>query len=233
MQTQTLLMLMEMSWTRPGAMKITFVTPLNTRIPGIPKDPVQANPLKGWNNAYHGIRKPGINYSGDVRVIDEGARVSNSRKQPQHQVVDGYASHREYPILKPPHTTNQALTRVRDRVQDRTQYESVDPNQEEYGQTGWLTYMRDIAFPTSPWRLVSYGMARVPPYFVEMDMRSDDTTSDTDRISRTGRGVMSTLHPEHEVRRVYTQPRYSPRSTINILGQQTSPWPRRAKLRRN
>ena len=47
-------------------------------------------------------------------------------ERPQHQVVDGYASHREYPILKPPHTTNQALTRVRDRVQDRVQHDGLD-----------------------------------------------------------------------------------------------------------
>ena len=110
-------------------------------------------------------------------------------KQPQHQVVDGYASHREYPILKPLHTTNQALTRVRDRVQDRTQYEGVDPNQEYHEQTGCLTYMRDIAFPTSPWRSARYGMARiectpgVPPYSAGMDMQAGGTTSNTDRIS--------------------------------------------------
>ena len=35
-------------------------------------------------------------------------------EQPQPRMVEGYASHRGYPILKPPHTTKQALTRVRD-----------------------------------------------------------------------------------------------------------------------
>ena len=35
-------------------MKRTFVTSFTNRIPVITKDPVQANPLKGWNNAYHG-----------------------------------------------------------------------------------------------------------------------------------------------------------------------------------
>ena len=70
-------------------------------------------------------------------------------ERPQYQVVDGYASHREYPILKPPHTTNQALTRVRDRVQDQAQYHGIDLDPEDYRHTGWLTYMRDIASPTS------------------------------------------------------------------------------------
>ena len=130
-------------------------------------------------------------------------------ERPQHQVVDGYASHREYPILKPPHTTNQALTRVRDRVQDRAHCESVDPNQEDYGHTEWLTYMRDIVFPTSLWRLARSGMARiecapgVPPYSAGMDMRSGGTTSNTDRISGTVHGVMDTRRTEYDTRRRY------------------------------
>ena len=33
---------------------------IHRQIPVISKDPVQANPLKGWNNAYHGTREPGI-----------------------------------------------------------------------------------------------------------------------------------------------------------------------------
>ena len=76
-------------------------------------------------------------------------------EQPQQQVVDRYASHRGYPILKPPHTTKQALTRVRDRVQDQSPYHSIDRHPEEYRNTGWLTYMRDIAFPTSPLGMMS------------------------------------------------------------------------------
>ena len=74
-------------------------------------------------------------------------------KQPQYQGVDGYTSHREYPVLRPAHTT-QALTRVRDRVQGRARHESADPDQERYEQREWLPYMRDLAFPTSPWRTV-------------------------------------------------------------------------------
>ena len=110
-------------------------------------------------------------------------------ERPQSQVVDGYASHREYPILKPPHTTNQALTRVRDRVQDQAQPYGNDLRFEDYCHTGWFTYMRDIASPTSLWRSACSGTARidrapgVPPYSAGMDMRSGGTTSNKDRIS--------------------------------------------------
>ena len=76
----------------------------------------------------------------------------------QPRAVDGYASHRGYPILKPPHTTKQALTRARDRVQV---WKGRRANPDD-GQPGpsreWLTHMRDIAFPTSPSRM----MSRVP-----------------------------------------------------------------------
>ena len=77
-------------------------------------------------------------------------------EQPQSQVVDGYASHREYPILKPPHTTNQALTRVRDRVQDQAQSYGIARMDRAPG---------------------------IPPYSAGMDMRSGGTTSNKDRIS--------------------------------------------------
>ena len=82
-------------------------------------------------------------------------------EQPQQQVVDRYASHRGYTLLKPPHTTKQALTRVRDRVQDQAPYHGIDLHPEEYRHTGWLTYMRDIAFPTS--RPAHAGIARIVP----------------------------------------------------------------------
>ena len=68
---------MKMSWTRPGAMKLTSVKWPIFRILVVPKDPVQANPLKGWNNAYHGTSKYGVIYPTGAHVTDEGARVSN------------------------------------------------------------------------------------------------------------------------------------------------------------
>ena len=58
-------------------MKLTFVTLLKTRTLVIPKDPAEANPLKGWNNAYHGTSEPGKIYPGVAHAIDEEARVSN------------------------------------------------------------------------------------------------------------------------------------------------------------
>ena len=130
-------------------------------------------------------------------------------ERPQHQVVDGYASHRGYPILKPPHTTNQALTRVRDRVQDRARDETVDLHQQDYSHTGWLTYMRDITSPTSSWRPARSGIARidrapgVPPYSAGMDMRSGGTTSNTDHISGMWHGV-DTRHTEYDIRQRYS-----------------------------
>ena len=43
-----------------------------SRILVIPKDPVQASPLKGWNNAYHGTIKYGVIYPVDAHVTEEG-----------------------------------------------------------------------------------------------------------------------------------------------------------------
>ena len=59
--------------------------------------------------------------------------------------------------------------------------------------------MRDIAFPTSLWRLVCPGIARVdrvsgvPPYSAGMDMRSSGTTSNMDRIS----GLLHDVNTQH------------------------------------
>ena len=86
----------------------------------------------------------------------------------QSQVVDGYASHREYPILKPPHTTKQTLTRVRDRVQDQEPYHGLDP------------YSGRTRIERTP---------GVPPYSAGMDMRSGGITSNTDRSSGMLPGV--------------------------------------------
>ena len=47
--------------------------------PCISRTPVQANPLKGWNNAYHGTSRCGIICPTHARVTEEGARVSNLR----------------------------------------------------------------------------------------------------------------------------------------------------------
>ena len=71
----------------------------------VPKDPVQANPLKGWNNAYHGTSRRGIICPTRAHVTEEGARTLQCEEPTQPRVVDGYASHRGYPILKPPHTS--------------------------------------------------------------------------------------------------------------------------------
>ena len=62
-----------MSWTRPEAMKLIFFMLLNSRILVISKDPAQANPLKGWNNAYHGTSEHGIICSVSAHVIEESA----------------------------------------------------------------------------------------------------------------------------------------------------------------
>ena len=115
----------------------------------------------------------------------------------QPRVVDGYASHRGYPILKPPHTTKQALTRVRDRVQDQERYDDL-------GLHPGLTDMRDIAPSTSLSRLACRRITRVdgdpgvPPYSAGMDMRSGGTTSNFDRISAIWHGVMGTGHTEYD-----------------------------------
>ena len=70
-------------------------------------------------------------------------------EQPHQQVVDGYS------ILKPPHTTTQVMSRVRDRVQVREEHNSANPDDEQHEPKRWrLTYMRDIAFPTSPSRMM-------------------------------------------------------------------------------
>ena len=82
-------------------------------------------------------------------------------EQPQPRIVEGFASHRGYPILKPPRTTKQALTSVRDRVQDQEPYFGHDPYP---GLTG------------------IDRIPGVPPYSTGMDMRSGGTTSNTDRI---------------------------------------------------
>ena len=128
-------------------------------------------------------------------------------ERPQYQVVDGYASHREYLILRPPHTTKQAC--VRDRVQDRAQYHGIDLHPDDCRHTGWLTYMRDIASPTHLWRLACSGIARidrapgVPPYSAGMDMRSGGTTSNSDCISGMLHRV-DTRHTGSDTRKRYS-----------------------------
>ena len=96
---------------------------------------------RAWNSMSHGCpchRRRCVNFQ-----LEEPT---------QPRVGDRYASHRGYPIPKPPHTTNQTLTYVRDRVQDQFQYHGIDIHSEEQRHVGWLTYMRDIAFPTSWWK---------------------------------------------------------------------------------
>ena len=181
-----------------------FQDPCNTQ------GPCPSKPFEGLEQCLPWHQRTWDNLSRDCSCHRRRCESFKFEEQPQHQVVDGYASHREYPILKPPHTTNQALTRVRDRVQDRTPYDDVDPSQEYYEQTRWLTYLRDIAFATSPWRSARYGTARiecapsVPPYSAGMDMRSGGTTSNTDRISGTVRGVMDPRRTEYDTRRWYS-----------------------------
>ena len=101
-------------------------------------------------------------------------------KEPtQPRAVEGYASHRGYPILKPPHTTKQALTRVRDRVQDHEPYCGLDPHS---GSTH------------------TERTPEVTPYSAGTDMRSGGTTSNLDRISAMPYGVMNTRHMEYDTR---------------------------------
>ena len=102
-------------------------------------------------------------------------------EQPQPWVVDGYASHRGYPILKPLHTTKQTLTRVRDRVQDQEPYHGLDP------------YSGITHIERTP---------GIPPYSAGMDMRSGGTTSNTDRISGMLHGV-DNRHTESDTSQRY------------------------------
>ena len=101
----------------------------------------------------------------------------------------------------------------------------------------WLTYMQDIAFPTSSWSSGRDSMRRVertmsvPPYSAGMDMRSGATTSNVDRISETVHGALSTRRMEHEMTGSGLAGLL--RSIINILSQQTFAWRRRARLRRH
>ena len=101
-------------------------------------------------------------------------------KPTQPRVVEGYASHRGYPILKPPHTTKQALTCVRDQVQDQEPYHGSDP------------YSGSTRVEHTP---------GVPPYSAGMDMRSGGTTSNSDRISAMPYGVMNTGDTEYDTRK--------------------------------
>ena len=100
-------------------------------------------------------------------------------EQPQSRMVDGYASHRGYPILKPPHTTNQTLTCVRDQVQDQEPYHGSD------------LYSGSTRVEHTPGE---------PPYSAGMDMRSGGTTSNSDRISAMPYGVMNTGRMEYDMR---------------------------------
>ena len=101
-------------------------------------------------------------------------------KPTQPRVVEGYASHRGYPILKPPHTTKQALTCVRDQVQDQEPYHGSD------------LYSGSTRVEHTPGE---------PPYSAGMDMRSGGTTSNSDRISAMPYGVMNTGHTEYDTRK--------------------------------
>ena len=93
---------------------------------------------------------------------------SQYEERSQPQAVERYASHRGYPFLKPPHTTKQALTRVRDRVQDHESYYGLD----RYSESTRIECISD------PQR-----------YSAGMDMRSGGTTSNTDRFTGTLQGV--------------------------------------------
>ena len=126
-------------------------------------------------------------------------------EQPQPRVVEGYASHRGYPILKPPHTTKQTLTRVRDRVQDQEPYYGLDP------YSGITRIERTPGVPLLRRNGHAFRRHHIEhgPYF--------------GYVARCG-------HPTHGIRYETT---VSLRNTINILGQQTSAWPRRARLRRS
>ena len=119
------------------------------------------------------------------------------------RAVEGYASHRAYPILKPPHTTKQALTRVRDRVQDQDPYYRRDPH------SGSAHTERTPGVRRNG-HTVRRHHIEPRPYF--------------------GHAVWCDGHQTHGIR-------YGTwallRGTLNILGQQTSAWPRRARLRRS
>ena len=101
----------------------------------------------------------------------------------QPRVVEGYASYRGYPILKPPHTTKQALTRVRDRVQEHEPYHGLDP----YSGSTRIERTQGI-----------------PPYSAGTDIRSGGTTSNFDRISAMSHGVMKIGRTEYDTRQGYS-----------------------------
>ena len=73
---------------------------------------------------------------------------SQYEERPQYQVVEGYASHREYPILKPPRTTKQTLTRVRDRVRDQAQSYGIARMDRASGVPPWLDKIGPV--PANP-----------------------------------------------------------------------------------
>ena len=54
---------------RNGVCGVVVPHPLSMRkaLAVIPKDPAQANPLKGWNNAYHGTLESGLPYVAGIR----------------------------------------------------------------------------------------------------------------------------------------------------------------------
>ena len=91
-------------------------------------------------------------------------------------------------------------------MQDQFQYHGIDLHSEDQRHVGWLTYMGDIAFPTSLWGSACPGITRVdrtsevPPYSAGMDMRSDGTTSKFDRILAMSHGVMNTGRTEYDTR---------------------------------
>ena len=106
--------------------------------------------------------------------------VNSQFEEPtQPRVLEGHASHRGYPILKTPHTTKQALTCVRDRVQDHEPHDGLDP------------YSGPTRIERTP---------GVPSYSAGMDMRSGGTISNFDRISAKSHGVMNTRRTEHDTR---------------------------------
>ena len=53
-----------------------------------PKDPVQANPLKGWNNAYHGTSRRGIICPTYALATEEGVFL-DSRNHRNHEWSKG------------------------------------------------------------------------------------------------------------------------------------------------
>ena len=90
----------------------------------------------------------------------------------QPREVEGYAYHRGYPL-------QQALTRVRDRVQDHNPLHGRDPRS---GSTH------------------TERTSGVTPYSAGTDMRSGGTTSNLDRISAVPYGVMNIRHTEYDMR---------------------------------